>query len=144
MPSNLSQTTRRARASDAAEPSFAASDDVGKDTETSSERPEGAPNPHDSQTRMQTARSRIPQNASASVTLIVYGWSNVEPGTLAWTFPSLNAARNAAHKMRNATEWAIVAGAHANEATRPINVDEARAAGAVLMETLPTNWLRIG
>ena len=26
------------------------------------------------------------------VTLIVYGWQNVEPGTLSWVFPSVGAA----------------------------------------------------
>ena len=64
------------------------------------------------------------------VTLIVYGWKSVEPGTLWWVFPSLNAALAAARAMRNAVKWAIVAG------TRGVDVDveEERASGAILAE----------
>ncbi len=62
------------------------------------------------------------------VTLIVYGWHNVEPGTLSWVFPSYEAAVSAARAMRNAVRWAIVAG------KRWSTVDEARAHGAVLAE----------
>jgi hypothetical protein len=97
--------------------------------------------------RMRTTNRRRPAQkvAPSPVTLVVYGWSSVEPGTLAWTFPSLRAAVTAAQKMKNATDWAIVSGsvgAHADG--KPVDVDEARAAGEVLMETLPTRWLRIG
>jgi hypothetical protein len=42
------------------------------------------------------------------VTLIVYGWKNVEPGTLSWVFPSVGSAITAAHAMTNAVHWAIV------------------------------------
>jgi len=44
------------------------------------------------------------------VTLIVYGWKVVEPGTLWWVFPSVAAAVAAAHAMTNAAKWAIVKG----------------------------------
>jgi hypothetical protein len=44
------------------------------------------------------------------VTLVVYGWKNVEPGTLSWVFPSVSAAVAAARAMTNAVKWAIVAG----------------------------------
>jgi hypothetical protein len=63
------------------------------------------------------------------VTLVVYGWQNVEPGTLSWVFPSVGAAVAAARAMKNAVRWAIVAGKKEPEA-----LDEARAHGAVLIE----------
>jgi hypothetical protein len=91
-----------------------------------------------------TYRKRTPRLGASPepVTLVVYGWSSVEPGTLAWTFPSLRAALDAAHTMTNATQWAVVRGARAGHA--PVDVDGARAAGEVLMETLPSEWLKIG
>jgi hypothetical protein len=65
------------------------------------------------------------------VTLVVYGWHNVEPGTLAWVFPSVGAAVAAARAMKNAVRWAIVAGKReANDDA----LEEARAHGAVLVE----------
>jgi hypothetical protein len=67
------------------------------------------------------------------VTLVVYGWHNVEPGTLAWVFPSVGAAVSAARAMKNAVRWAIVAGRR--EASDADLVD-ARAHGAVLIEEL--------
>jgi hypothetical protein len=75
--------------------------------------------------------------------LVVYGWSSVEPGTLSWTFRSLRAALDAAHAMKNATQWAVVAGARGADQVH-VDIDDARAAGDVLMETLPTDWLKIG
>jgi hypothetical protein len=63
-----------------------------------------------------------------SVTLIVTGWHNVEPGPLAWAFPSMRSALDAVQKMKNAIEWTIVLGR--DYAT----VEEARALGAVLIE----------
>jgi hypothetical protein len=63
-----------------------------------------------------------------SVTLIVTGWHNVEPGPLAWAFPSMRAALDAVQKMKNAIEWSIVLGKDYE------SVDEARARGAVLIE----------
>jgi len=76
------------------------------------------------------------------VTLIVYGWNSVEPGTLSWVFPSVGAALGAARAMTNAVRWAIVAGKSDNDASddspasRDMNraLDEARAKGAVLIE----------
>ncbi len=50
------------------------------------------------------------------VTLVVYGWHNVQPGTLSWVFPSFDAAMKAASALRNATQWAIMGGADASGA----------------------------
>jgi hypothetical protein len=64
------------------------------------------------------------------VTLIVYGWHESQPGTLAWVFPSLKAAVRAVRALRNAVKWLIVAGKR-DDAT---NVDEIRRRGLVLLE----------
>jgi hypothetical protein len=48
------------------------------------------------------------------VTLVVYGWHNVQPGTLSWVFPSFDAAMKAASALRNATQWAIMGGSDAS------------------------------
>ncbi len=48
------------------------------------------------------------------VTLVVYGWHNVQPGTLSWVFPSFEAAMRAARALRNATQWAIMGGSDAS------------------------------
>jgi hypothetical protein len=73
------------------------------------------------------------------VTLVVYGWKSVEPGTLSWVFPSVGAAVAAARTMKNAVRWAIVAGRRENdgdeaEGTPDDALDVARANGAVLIE----------
>jgi hypothetical protein len=75
------------------------------------------------------------------VTLVVYGWQNVEPGTLSWVFPSVGTAVAAARAMKNAVRWAIVAGRRSNDADDEADdgaadqaLDEARANGAVLVE----------
>jgi hypothetical protein len=79
------------------------------------------------------------------VTLVVYGWKNVEPGTLSWVFPSVTAAVGAARAMTNAVRWAIVAGKREtvlndgadiarDQAEAKRSLDEARASGAVLIE----------
>jgi hypothetical protein len=75
------------------------------------------------------------------VTLVVYGWQNVEPGTLSWVFPSVGAAVAAARAMKNAVRWAIVAGRRENDAEdeeasarQDDALDEARANGTVLVE----------
>lgn len=52
--------------------------------------------------------------AGVEVTLVVYGWHNVSPGTLSWVFPSFDAAMKAANALRNATQWAIMGGADAS------------------------------
>ncbi len=63
------------------------------------------------------------------VTLIVYGWHNVQPGAMSWVFPSARQAISAAKTMRNATSWAIVRG------QRPATeLDAARASGSVMLE----------
>jgi hypothetical protein len=64
------------------------------------------------------------------VTLIVYGWKSVEPGTLWWVFPSFSAALSAARAMTNAVKWAIVAGTRGGD----VDVTVERARGAVLVE----------
>src|SRR5262249_44890940 len=51
-----------------------------------------------------------PARVAREVSLIVYGWHNVQPGPLSWVFPSVRAALAAAKAMRNAVRWAIVSG----------------------------------
>jgi hypothetical protein len=68
---------------------------------------------------------------STAVTLIVYGWKMVEPGTLWWVFPSVAAALGAAHAMTNAVNWAIVKGPPRGAI---VDIATARAAGSVLLE----------
>jgi hypothetical protein len=70
-----------------------------------------------------------PARAAREVSLIVYGWHNVQPGPLSWVFPSVRAALVAAKAMRNAVRWAIVAGRHSAS-----TLDEARATGSVILE----------
>lgn len=45
-----------------------------------------------------------------AVTLVVHAWSDVEPGTLAWSFPSVAAALRAAAALRNAAGWTVLEG----------------------------------
>jgi len=66
-----------------------------------------------------------------AVTLIVYGWKVVEPGTLWWVFPSVAAALAAAHAMTNAAKWAIVKGPPRGAI---LDIAKARATGSVLVE----------
>lgn len=47
---------------------------------------------------------------SSKVTLCIYGWQNVQPGTLSWVFPSLETALHAARAMRNALDWVVLEG----------------------------------
>ena len=68
----------------------------------------------------------------AAVTLVIYGWRESEPGTLAWVFPSLQAALQAVRAMRNAIAWLIVKGRMALD--DEFDLDALRAAGAVLAE----------
>ena len=68
---------------------------------------------------------------STAVTLIVYGWKMVEPGTLWWVFPSVAAALGAAHAMTNAVRWAIVKGPPRGAI---VDIAKARAMGSVLVE----------
>ncbi len=88
--------------------------------------------------RTTRARAETPSAATAAVavsqvTLIVYGWSSVEPGTLAWVFPSFAAAMVAVRAMKNAVRWAIVAGRRADI---EVDVEQARAHGLVLAEAI--------
>ena len=66
------------------------------------------------------------------VTLVVYGWHNVQPGTLSWVFPSVTAAVSAARAMTNAVRWAIVRG---RRSTPNLDVEAERASGLVLIES---------
>lgn len=72
--------------------------------------------------------ARVEPEADASVTLIITGWLEVQPGPLAWPFPSMRSALDAVRKMKNAVEWSIVLGK--DYAT----IEEARANGALLIE----------
>jgi hypothetical protein len=56
------------------------------------------------------------RSGAGEVTLVVYGWENVQPGTLSWVFPSFAAAMTAARALRNATQWAIMGGSDATGA----------------------------
>ncbi|HEX8792209.1 MAG TPA: hypothetical protein VF765_14745 [Polyangiaceae bacterium] len=67
-----------------------------------------------------------------TVTLVVYGWRESEPGTLAWVFPSVRAALRAVRALRNAIGWLIVRGQRAFEGD--VDVAALRRAGAVLVE----------
>ncbi len=58
----------------------------------------------------------VAQRDAGEVTLVVYGWHNVQPGTLSWVFPSFDAAMKAASALRNATQWAIMGGRDASGA----------------------------
>jgi hypothetical protein len=64
----------------------------------------------------------------SDVTLIVYSWENVQPGTLSWLFPTFRAAVSAAYAMKNAVKWAIVRGDESN-------IDVARESGRVMIES---------
>jgi hypothetical protein len=67
-----------------------------------------------------------------AVTLVVYGWIDSQPGTLAWVFPSVRAALRAVRALRNAVGWIVVEGRRAFDAD--IDVDTLRRAGRVLIE----------
>ena len=67
-----------------------------------------------------------------AVTLVVYGWRESEPGTLAWVFPSLHAALRAVRALRNAIGWIIIRGKRAVEGD--VDVAALRRGGAVLVE----------
>ncbi|MGD0527900.1 MAG: hypothetical protein ABSE49_22395 [Polyangiaceae bacterium] len=68
----------------------------------------------------------------SGVTLVIYGWYDAQPGTLAWAFPSLRAALAGVRAMRNAIRWLIVEGKSAIDGE--IDVDALRRAGRVLFE----------
>jgi hypothetical protein len=66
------------------------------------------------------------------VTLVIYGWHDSQPGTLAWVFPSVRAALHAVSALRNAIGWLIVEGKRVMDGE--IDVDSLRRAGRVLVE----------
>jgi hypothetical protein len=67
-----------------------------------------------------------------AVTLVIYGWHESEPGTLAWVFPSVHSALRAVQAMRNAVRWLIIEGKRAFDGD--VDVDALRRAGGVLVE----------
>ena len=73
----------------------------------------------------------VDAEAIEEVTLIVYGWENVQPGTLSWTFPSLRSALDAVRAMRNAVRWAVLLG---EQGPAEDDVETAREQGRVLVE----------
>ena len=77
-------------------------------------------------------RARMRSAQRQAVTLVVYGWQDNDPGTLAWVFPSLRAALRAVRALRNAIGWLIVRGQRAVEGDE--DVVALRRAGAVLVE----------
>jgi hypothetical protein len=77
-------------------------------------------------------RSRMRKPKPDAVTLVIYGWRDNEPGTLAWVYPSLRAALRGARAMRNAIAWCIVKGQRAHEGD--VDVATLRRVGAVLVE----------
>lgn len=84
-------------------------------------------------TRASRARTLAPSAAKSDVvTLVIYGWYDSEPGTLAWVFPSLQAALFAVRAMRNAVGWMIVTGRRAFDGD--VDVDALRRADGVLVE----------
>jgi hypothetical protein len=77
-------------------------------------------------------RLRSRMKTATAVTLVIYGWRESEPGTLAWVFPSLRAALRAVRAMRNAMGWLIVKGKRAFDGD--VDVAALRRAGGVLIE----------
>jgi hypothetical protein len=67
-----------------------------------------------------------------AVTLVIYGWHESEPGTLAWVFPSVGAALRAVRAMRNAMRWVIVSGRRAFD--REVDIDALRRTSVVIVE----------
>jgi hypothetical protein len=67
-----------------------------------------------------------------AVTLVIYGWHESEPGTLAWVFPSVGAALRAVRAMRNAVRWLIVSGRRAFD--REVDIDALRRTSRVIVE----------
>jgi hypothetical protein len=72
------------------------------------------------------------KKTTGAVTLVIYGWSESQPGTLAWVFPSLRAALNAVRAMRNALRWMILKGKQAFEGD--VDIDALRQSGRILVE----------
>ncbi len=84
------------------------------------------------QTSFRQFRARMRTARREAVTLVVYGWHESEPGTLAWVFPSVGAALRAVRALRNAIGWLIVRGRRAFRGE--VDVAALRRAGGVLVE----------
>ncbi len=78
-------------------------------------------------------KARDVEPAQGWVTLVVYGWENVQPGTLSWIFPSFTAAVSAVRALKNAVKWAILVG---QRRAAPVDVEAERASGQVLLEAV--------
>jgi hypothetical protein len=72
------------------------------------------------------------KSRASGVTLVIYGWYDSQPGTLAWAFPSMRAALHAVRAMRNAIRWLILEGKSALDGE--VDIDALRRAGRVLAE----------
>jgi hypothetical protein len=83
--------------------------------------------------RMTKAQRQPAERSIAPVTLVIYGWHDSEPGTLAWVFPSVRAALRAVRAMRNAVRWLIVRGRRAFEPNE-VDIESLRRAGLVIAE----------
>jgi hypothetical protein len=83
---------------------------------------------------MPSIMARRSRRAAHEVTLVIYGWYESEPGTLAWVFPSLGAALRAVQAMRNAMNWLIVKGQQVFDGDMEIDVAALRQRGGVLIE----------
>ncbi|MCL2448936.1 MAG: hypothetical protein FWD17_08320 [Polyangiaceae bacterium] len=86
------------------------------------------------ETHMGKTSKAAKKRSTSPVTLIIYGWYESQPGTLAWVFPSLSAALRAVRAMRNAVRWLIVRGRRVATGDVEIDIDALRRAGSVLME----------
>jgi hypothetical protein len=85
--------------------------------------------------RLARLTSRMPRKRpSDPVTLVIYGWHESQPGTLAWVFPSMRAALEAVRAMRNAVRWLILKGGLAIDVDAAVDVEALRRAGGVLLE----------
>jgi hypothetical protein len=71
--------------------------------------------------------------AVEAVTLVIYGWHESEPGTLAWVFPSVRSALRAVRAMRNAVRWLIVRGRRAFDRDS-VDIESLRRAGLIIAE----------
>ncbi len=86
--------------------------------------------------RSRSRSARPGAEGAGRVTLCIFGWQNVQPGTLSWVFPSLDAAIRAAEAMRNATDWLVLEGAiPASE------IEWARRRGTILVKHSPRTGL---
>ena len=82
--------------------------------------------------RFESRMASVRAGAGRAVTLVIYGWHDSQPGTLAWVFPSVGAALDAVRALRNAVEWVIVEGMRFFDGD--VDVDALRRTGGVLIE----------